>query len=154
MADNDLISRTREAGSDVMEKAQDALEQVVGQINRASEQMNKATEDQARQAQDFVADLIERGRAASERLLEIVEKELRAQIAGIRKDIERLEHRIATLNRSPVIAKKAPAKKAAAKKAPAKKAPARKTAAKKAPARKTAAKRAPAKKTAARTTAG
>ena len=77
MADNDFITRSRDAGSDAVQKAQDTLEQVLGQINRASEQMNKASEDQARQAQEFVQDLLERGRVASERLVESVDKELR-----------------------------------------------------------------------------
>ena len=107
MADNDFISRSREAGNDAAKRAQDALDQVLGQINR--------------------------GRAATDRLLEIVDKELRAQIAGLRRDIEHLERRIAKLNPTRP-ARKPPAKKAAAKRAPAKKAPAKKAPAKKAPA--------------------
>ena len=102
--------------------------------------MNKASQDQARQAQELVQDLLERGQAASEKLLENLERELRAQIAMLRKDMEQIEkrltasgravqsvptrHRLGPPRRPPAeegaTAKKAPAKKkAAAKKAPA-----------------------------------
>jgi hypothetical protein len=140
VADNDFLSRSRDAGSDAVQKAQDALEQVLGQINRASDNL----------------------RTTSERLVESLDKELRAQVSIIRSDIEHLERRLVKLSRqgSPpakkapaekapaekAVAKKAPAEKAVAKKAPAKKVAAKKVAAKKAPAKKAPAKKAPAKK--------
>ena len=89
-----------------------------------------------------MSDLLERGRAASDKLLESVESELRSQLSGLRIDLSRLDRQLAELNRrvaaqarstgrgpqgggqardQAVPAKKAPAKKAAAKKAPAKK---------------------------------
>ncbi|MGZ4705692.1 MAG: hypothetical protein ACXWCM_12555, partial [Acidimicrobiales bacterium] len=86
--------------------------------------------------------------AASEKLLETLEREVPAQIAQLRKDMEQIEKRLAPVGRAvpSMPTRAAPArKKAAAKKAPAKK----KAAAKKAPARKTAARKAPAKKKAA-----
>ena len=44
MADNDFLSRSRDAGSDAVQKAQDALEQVLGQINRASDNLKTTSE--------------------------------------------------------------------------------------------------------------
>ena len=112
MPDNDFLSRSRDAGADAVRAAQEALEDVLSQINKASENL----------------------RTNSERLIESVDKELRAQIAIVRKDIEQLERR---LTKKP--SKKPAAKKTAAKKAPAKKAATKKAAAKKAPAKKKAA---------------
>ncbi len=124
MADNDFLSRSRDAGSDAVQKAQDALEQVLGQINRASDNL----------------------KTTSERLVESIDKELRAQVSIIRSDIEQLERRLVKLSGGPARAAKAPAAKAPAAKAPAKKTAAKKTAAKKTAAKKAPAKKAPAKK--------
>ncbi len=151
MADNDILARSRDAGSDAMQKASDAIDQLVSQLNKASDQVNQRSEEQLRQAQEYMTDAFERGRKATERLVDSVEKELRAQIAALRKEIQQLERRLNEAGRRAGLpVKKAPARKAAAKKTAAKKAPAKKTAAKKAPAKKTAAKKTPAKKTAAK----
>jgi hypothetical protein len=128
VADNDFLSRSRDAGSDAVQKAQDALEQVLGQINRASDNL----------------------KTTSERLVESIDKELRAQVSIIRSDIEQLERRLVKLSGGQARAAKAPAANPPAANPPAAKAPAKKTAAKKAPAKKTAAKKAPAKKAAAK----
>ena len=73
MADNDFLSRSRDAGEEALQRAQDALEQLSKQLSRASEQLNRDAESQRKQAQDLVSDLLERGRAASDKLLESVE---------------------------------------------------------------------------------
>src|SRR3954452_1541006 len=136
MGDQDFISRSRDAGSEAVQRTQDALEQVLAQINRASDQLNKASEDQARQAQEFVQELLERGRSTSERLVESVDKELRGQIAIVRRDMEQLERRLVALSKgtrgSAPVEPAASEKASAAKPAPANKAPAKKATAKKA----------------------
>ncbi|HEY4378118.1 MAG TPA: hypothetical protein VGM93_13210, partial [Acidimicrobiales bacterium] len=87
----------------------------------------KAGEVQAEQAQAAVADLVERSRKNTEKLLDQVRKEVRDQVGNLglatKADIARLEKKISSLG--------APAKKAPAKKAPAKKAAAKKAAPKK-----------------------
>ena len=128
MADNDFLSRSRDAGSDAVQKAQDALEQVLGQINRASDNL----------------------KTTSERLVESLDKELRAQVSIIRSDIEQLERRLVKLSGGPARAAKAPAEKVSAERAPAERAPAEEAPAEKAPAAKAPAAKAPAKKSAAR----
>jgi DNA-binding protein HU-beta len=121
----------------------------------------KAGELQADQAREAVSDLIERSRKSSEKLLETVRKEVRAQITerglASKADLDKLEARISKLfgaaakpakaaaSKVAPTAKKT-AKKATAKKATAKKATAKKATAKKATAKKTAAKKAPATK--------
>jgi len=144
MAQNDVLKRYFDAGLAFTALTQSRAESLV-------KDLVKAGEVQADQTREAVADLLERSRKNSEKLLDTVRKEVRAQITGLglvsKDDLDKLEARIARLfgaATSPVKAaakKAAPAKKTAAKKAPAKKAPAKKAAAKK-----TAAKKAPAKK--------
>ena len=62
--------------------------------------MTKASQDQARQVQELMQELLERGQAASERLLENLEREMRAQIAMIRRDVEQIEQRLTALGRA------------------------------------------------------
>ncbi len=166
MADNDFLSRSRDAGGEALQRAQDALEQLAKQLSRASEQLNRDAESQRKQAQDLVSDLLERGRAASDKLMESVESELRSQLTALRSDLSRLDRQLAELNRRVAAQAKAtgrarqaavdrvtrrkPAKATATQKAPAKKAATKQAATKKAPAKKkAAAKKAPAKKKAA-----
>ncbi|MGO9456747.1 MAG: hypothetical protein ACLP62_06840 [Acidimicrobiales bacterium] len=125
------------------------------------------------QAQEWVDDVVERSRKASEDLVHMIRTEVSHQLTAMGIDRDNLARQVADLVRQSAEAgrratsgagatarstvkkvaakkpgaKKAAAKQAAAKKAPAKKAPAKKTAATKAPAKKAAAKQAPAKKT-------
>ncbi len=154
MAQNEIVKRYLDAGANFTELTQRRAEAIV-------KDLVKTGEVQAEQAQQAVQDLLDRSRRSTEKFLELVRHEVRAQIASLglvsKKELARLEKRIDSLKPKPA-GKKAPAKKAAAKKAPAKKAPAKKTAAKKAvakkaPAKKTAAKKTAAKKTAAKKTA-
>jgi len=147
MAPRDLFKNPLDAGREVTQVAQDRLESVLVSIQQAAEQ-------QADQVQTMTNDMMERSRKHSERLLEVIDREIRAQIANVgiatKADIRRLEQKIEALQgtRSANAASAtttAPAKKASAKKASAKKASAKKAAAKKAPAKKAPAKKAPAK---------
>ncbi len=144
MAQNDFIKRYVDAGIEFTTLTQSRAEALVTDLV-------KAGEVQADQAREAVADLLERSRKSSEKLIEAVRKEVRTQITSLglasQDDIDKLERRIAgLLGGAKAAAKKAPAKSAPAKKAPAKSAPAKRAAAKKAPAKKAAAKKAPAKK--------
>jgi DNA-binding protein HU-beta len=166
MAQNEIVKRYLDAGANFTELTQRRAEAIV-------KDLVKTGEVQAEQAQQAVQDLVDRSRRSTEKFLELVRHEVRAQVASLglasKKELARLEKRIDSLNprsaarkapaKKAAAAKKAPAKKTAAKKTAAKKtaakkAPAKKAAAKKAPAKKTAAKKAPAKKTAAKKTAG
>jgi polyhydroxyalkanoate synthesis regulator phasin len=134
MAQNDLLKRYIDAGLAFTALTQARAEALV-------KDWVKVGEVQADQARDTVADLLERSRKNSEKLLDTVRTEVRQQITNLglasQADLDRVEKRIASV----IATTTAPAKKAAAKKAPAKK-----TAAKKSPAKKTAAKKTAAKK--------
>lgn len=138
MAQNDVLKRYLDAGIAFTTLNQARAEALV-------KDLVKAGEVQADQARDTVADLLERSRKNSEKLLDAVRKEVRNQITSLglasKSDLDRLEARIASLFGA------APAKKATAKRAPAKKAPAKKKAAtKRTAAKKTATKKAGARK--------
>jgi polyhydroxyalkanoate synthesis regulator phasin len=141
MAQNDILKRYIDAGLAFTALTQARAEALV-------KDLVKAGEVQADQARDTVAELLERSRKNSEKLIDTVRTEVRAQILNLglasQADLDRIEQRISSLLGTAT----APAKKAAAKKkAPAKKASAAKKTAKKAgTAKKAAAKRAPAKK--------
>jgi polyhydroxyalkanoate synthesis regulator phasin len=144
MAQNDVLKRYLDAGLAFTALTQSRAESLV-------KDLVKAGEVQADQTREAVADLLERSRRNSEKLLETVRKEVRAQITGLglasKSDLDKLEARVAGLFGAATKPAKAAAKKArpAAKQA-AKKAPAKKAAAKKTAAKKSAAKKAPAKK--------
>ena len=160
MAQNDVLKRYIDAGLAFTSLTQARAEELVKDLVRMGEV-------QADQARDAVADLLERSRKNSEKLLETVRTEVRQQITSLglatQEDLDKIEQRIASVIGTAtapakaaaqrVPAKQAPAKKAAAKagaprKPAAKKPAATKTAAKKTAATKTPAKRAPAKKSA------
>lgn len=147
MAQNDMLKRYLDAGVAFTQLTRSRAEAIV-------KDLVKAGEIQREQAQERVDELLDRSRRNTEQIVEIVRKEITAQIHQLgvvtRTDLSRLESRVDSLLGA-VQATAAPAKKAAAKKAaaPAKKAaaPAKKAAAKKAPAKKAAAaKKAPAAK--------
>jgi polyhydroxyalkanoate synthesis regulator phasin len=147
MAQNDILKRYIDAGLAFTALTQSRAEALV-------KDLVKAGEVQADQARDAVTDLLERSRKNSEKLLDTVRTEVRAQITGLglvsQADLDKLEARVAgffggTVKPAAQAARKAPAKKAPAKKAAAKKAPAKKAAARKAT-KKAPARKAPAKK--------
>lgn len=124
MAENPLIKRYLDAGMAFTQMTQARAEAIV-------KDLVKAGEVQAQKTEELVTQIVERSRKNTDRLLDVVRKEVRDQIAGLglatKDDIARLEKK---LSAAP---KKAPAKKAAKKaaKKPAKKRAASKKAAKK-----------------------
>lgn len=124
MAENPLIKRYLDAGMAFTQMTQARAEAIV-------KDLVKAGEVQAQKTEELVTQIVERSRKNTDRLLDVVRKEVRDQIAGLglatKDDIARLEKK---LSAAP---KKAPAKKSAKKPAgkPAKKRPASKKAAKK-----------------------
>ena len=164
MSDPDFLARSKDVGAQAAQRTQELMEQIAAQLTRASEQFNRDAEAQARQGQDLIQELFERGRAATERLIDTVEAELRTQLDRVRADLARLERRLgqvaasrsggATMKAS-APASKRPAKKASPKQATAKKSTTKATkkgASKKASAKKTTAKKSPAKKSAKKST--
>jgi polyhydroxyalkanoate synthesis regulator phasin len=143
MAQNETVKRYLDAGANFTGLTQRRAEAIVRDLV-------KTGEVQAEQAQQAVQDLLDRSRRSTEKFLEVVRHEVRAQVASLglasKKELARLEKRIDVLVPRKAAAKKAPAKKSTAKKAAAKKAPAKKAAAKKAAPKKAAAKKAAAKK--------
>jgi polyhydroxyalkanoate synthesis regulator phasin len=143
MPQNDVLKRYLDAGVAFTALTQARAEALV-------KDLVKAGEVQADQARDTVTDLLERSRKNSEKLLESVRKEVKAQISGLgvasKADLDKLEARIAGFfGAKATAAKKAPAKAATATKATVKKS-AKKAAKKKAPAKKAASKKSPARK--------
>jgi len=131
MAQNDVLKRYVDAGIAFTALTQTRAEALV-------KDLVKAGEVQADQAREAVTDLLERSRKNSEKLIETVRAEVRAQITNLglvsQADLDRIEKRISSLlGTASAPAKGTPARKAPAKKAAAKKAgAAKRTTAKKA----------------------
>lgn len=123
MAENPLIKRYLDAGMAFTQMTQARAEAIV-------KDLVKAGEVQAQKTEELVTQIVERSRKNTDRLLEVVRKEVRDQIAGLglatKDDIVRIEKKL-----SAAPAKKAPAKKKAAKKTGTKKRAAAKKTAKK-----------------------
>lgn len=136
MPQNPLIKRYLDAGMAFTQMTQARAEAIVADLV-------KTGEVQAQKTEELVTQLVERSRQNTERFLDQVRAEVRAQIAALglatQDDIARLETRIDRASAAPT--KKSPAKKSPAKKKlPAKKSPAKKSA-KKSPAKRTTAKK-------------
>ena len=105
MAQNDILKRYIDAGLEFAALTQARAEELV-------KDLVKAGEVQADQARDAVAELLERSRKSSEKLLETVRTEVRSQITNLglasQADLDRIEQRIASLLGTAT----APAKKA------------------------------------------
>ena len=116
MAENPLIKRYLDAGMAFTQMTQERAEAIVKDLVTAGEV-------QAQKTEELVTQLVERSRKNTDRLLDVVRKEVRDQIAGLglatKDDIARLEKKLSA----------APTKKASTKKTPAKKTPATKKAA-------------------------
>jgi polyhydroxyalkanoate synthesis regulator phasin len=147
MAQNDVLKRYIDAGLAFTALTQTRAEELVKDLVRIGEV-------QADQARDAVADLLERSRKNSEKLLETVRIEVRQQITSLgiatQADLDKFEQRIASVLGAAAAPAQAAADKARSKKATAKKAPAKKPTAKKATAKKATAKKATAKKASAK----
>ncbi len=140
---------------------QETVDRLLDRMATLSQRMLSDSEEHLRQLDQRARDWLDRGEAATERLVQTIEKEVRGQIAALRREVDDLAGRVADLRKAlpgKATAKKATAKRkatakkrpASAKKTTAKKTTAKKTTAKKTSAKKTAAKKTSAKKTAAR----
>ena len=133
---NNLLKRFLDAGVAFTQLTQTRAEAIVKDLVSAGEV-------QTNQAQATVAELIERSRENTERLLEQVRNDIRAQVGNLglatKADIDRLEKMISSIGSSGRAAAKTAAGGASTKKA-ATRAPAKKTA-KRTPAKAAAKKR-------------
>lgn len=113
MAESNFLRRYLDAGMAFTQLTQARAEAIVKELVQAGEV-------QTGNAQSAAADLMERSRKNSERLLVQVRRDVREQVSNLglatRADVARLERQIEALKAQ---VKKAPAKKVAAKRAPA-----------------------------------
>lgn len=120
MAQNPLIKRYLDAGMAFTQMTQARAEAIV-------KDLVKAGEVQAQKTEEMVNQIVERSKKNTEKLLELVRKEVRDQVSSLglatKDDIAALEKKIAAQKAAP---RKAATKKRATKKAGAKKASARK----------------------------
>ena len=107
---SDLLKRYLDAGVAFTQMTRSRAEAIV-------KDLVKAGEVQTEQAQQTVQELVDRSRENTERLVEMMRKEVRSQVQSLglatQADVARLERRIDGL-RSGASAKKAPAKKSSA----------------------------------------
>lgn len=139
MAQNPLIKRYLDAGMAFTQMTQARAEAIV-------KDLVKAGEVQAAKTEELVNQILERSRKNTDRLLELIRKEVRDQVASLglatQDDVARLERKI-----SSAPAKTGPTKKGSSKKRATKKASSSRTA-KKSGTKKSGAKKAGAKKAA------
>ena len=130
----------------------EVVERLLDRISEASVRISKDIETQAALIDKRIKVLVDQGEKITRRLVETIDKDLRAQLKSLRTELEQLARRLVELRAqaqkravvpTPVIkpvtkpVAKTTAKKMPAKKAPAKKMPvAKKTPAKKLPAKK------------------
>lgn len=118
MAQNPLIKRYLDAGMAFTQMTQSRAEAIV-------KELVKAGEVQAQRTEELVSQLVERSRKNTDKLLEVVRKEVRDQIAGLglatKDDIARLEKKLAAPSKKPASKKPTSKKPASKKSAPAKK---------------------------------
>ena len=147
MPSPDILSGAIDAGRDATQRTQERVETLFRDLLQTNL-------EQVEQAQRMLEEFIERSRQTSERIIELIDAEVRGQVDALslatRADLRRLEDRVAELEGSAT----PPARKAPAKKAPAKKTTAKKTTAKKSTAKKAAAEKAAATESAGTTTPG
>lgn len=112
MAENELLKRYLDAGMAFTQMTQQRAEAIVKNLVAAGEL-------QREQTQSAVEELVERSRKNTERLLDTVRVEIRAQITNrglaTKADIARLEKRIDAVARAAKPASAAPKKRAAKK---------------------------------------
>jgi polyhydroxyalkanoate synthesis regulator phasin len=156
MVENDLLKRYLEAGLQFTQMTLPRAEAIVRDLVKAGEM-------QAAQTQSFAADLVDRSRQNSERLVALIREEVARQLAALelvtRESFARLESQVGSLREQVGLggagrtsAKKSTARKATTKKAAAKRAGGKGASTKKTAAKKTAAKKAGGKRASAKTT--
>jgi cell division septum initiation protein DivIVA len=119
----------------------DGIDQLLDRLSRASEQMTRSSEEQIRQLEKRVKTFLDRNEKATEDFITRIDKEVRAQVASLRGEIEHLQRRLAELVKPPTKAAKKAAAKRTARKATAKKASTKKRTVKKAGVKKRTAKK-------------
>ena len=127
---NSSLQRLLDAGVQFGEVSRKQAESVVRQLVKAGEVPRT-------DAEKMVRELVERGKDTSERMSEIIQREVSKQVSWMSERFDEIEDRFEDLSEK--LGERVGQKKAASKKAPAKK----KAAAKKAPAKKKAAARRP-----------
>jgi len=104
----------------------EVVERLLDRISEASVRISKDIETQAALIDKRIKVLVDQGEKITRRLVETIDKDLRAQLMSLRKELEQLGRRLVELRAQ---AQKLPAKKLpVAKKTPAKKLPAKKSA--------------------------
>jgi polyhydroxyalkanoate synthesis regulator phasin len=135
MAQLDALRKYLEAGMAFTQTTRARAEEIVANLVRAGELQTEQTQQQ-------VQDLVDRSRENTERMVDVVRKEVVGQLGSLglatKADLAKLERKLDAAMRA---SKPAASKKTAAKKST-KKAAAKKTAAKKAPTKKAAASKA------------
>jgi polyhydroxyalkanoate synthesis regulator phasin len=133
MAQIAIFQRLLDAGADLTELTQRNAEKLVKSLVDAGEVPSE-------QAQKVVSDLIEQSRRNRERLTDLIDREVRAQVKRMglasRADLEKLEQKVARLDKASKAKPKAKPGKGAT--APTAKKTVKKTVKKKAPAKKAA----------------
>ena len=108
---------------------QEAIEQLLDRMATLSRRFASDAEEQLRQLDQRARDWLDRGEAATNRLIKTIDKEVRSQMVSLRREIDDLSGRLAELRKSAVprkaAARGATAKKTASKKAARKRATAR-----------------------------
>jgi polyhydroxyalkanoate synthesis regulator phasin len=147
MAQLDALRKYLEAGMAFTQTTRARAEEIVANLVRAGELQTEQTQQQ-------VQDLVDRSRQNTDRLVDVVRKEILAQLGSLgfatKADLAKLERKVdaAVKATKPAAAKKATAtnavsaRKSTAKKSTAKKSTTKKSAAKKSPAKKAAASKA------------
>jgi hypothetical protein len=120
--------------------AHEAIEQLLDRLATLSQRIANDAEEQLRLLDQRARDWLDRGEAARDRFMKTLDKEVRSQMASLRRETDDLSGRLAELRKSALprkaaatgeTAKKPASKKAARKRATGKKATAKKGSTKK-----------------------
>jgi uncharacterized protein YukE len=76
-------------------KNPDMVDDLLDRLSRASTQIADAAEERVRDLDRRMRELVERSEGALNRVLETVEQQSRAQIAGLKREVGQLEQRLA-----------------------------------------------------------
>lgn len=101
------------------------LEQMFDRLSRLSERLAKDVEEQLRLLDRKIKSFLDRGEKATDRFVETIDKELRDQIASLKREVEHLSRRVGEFTVGAASLKKVPVK-SMAKKTPANTSPAQK----------------------------
>lgn len=80
--------------------AQEAIEHLLDRMAALSERITGEAEEQVHRVDQRARDWLERGEAATDRLIEMIDKDVRAQITTLRREIDELAARVADLRKA------------------------------------------------------